>query len=59
MTMTLEGQQYFMLYLTHNKIQSMLSTDNDVGHYNIIRMTLLATNSDIHIAIKDLNTPHT
>jgi hypothetical protein len=48
-----------MLYLIHNKIQGMSSTDSEVDRYNITRMILLATNSDIHLAIKNLNTPHT
>jgi len=59
MTMTLECQEYFMLYLIHNKIQGMSSTDSDVGHYYIIRKILFSTNSDIHILTENLNTPNT
>jgi len=59
MTMTLEGQEYFMLYLIHNKIQGISSTESDVGCYNIIRRILFLTNSDIRILTENLNTPNT
>jgi hypothetical protein len=48
-----------MLYLIHNKIKGMSSRDSDVGHYNIIRNILCATNSDIHIPTENLKTPNT
>jgi len=50
-------QEHFMLYLIHNKIQGMSSTNSDVGNY-IIRKILFLTKSDIHILTENLNTPN-